>query len=134
MNSFDVVVDFVRSTQTLNKDLFEYLIDDDCEIEYKFDGIESGTINKEEYVSRLVKGHFNNTIYVDVKKLTIEKDVYDGNEIFVVEEIANFTRRGSGKNEDGPGIYRMESTGILRLNNNKIIYMSYEFNKNKLDE
>ena len=144
MNSFDVVIDFVRSTQTLNKDLFVDLIDDNCEIDYKFNGTYNVT-TKQDYVSRLINGHFNNTTKVDVIELGIKKDrphlkrsavddyTYEGIEFFTVEEIADFTRLGLGKDENVPGIYHMESTGILRVKDNKIIYMSYEFNKHKLE-
>ena len=138
MQDFSVALKFAHSTQSLDLPTFINLIDDNCRITYKFNGSEKVSINKKEYVDLLITGHFNNTSNVDIVYFTIEKDKYqlekgESANGYLIYEDGIFERLGKGKDEDGPGKYHLESSGLIFITNGKVTLMDYIFDKKKVE-
>jgi len=132
----NTVLNFIRSTETLNFDVFSDLIDEKCVITYRFNDSKSIVNDKNEYVNKLKNGHFNNTTKVEVISLnciTLDKSG-EGKGLFSVEESANFTRLGYGRDESGPGVYYMTSKGTLNIKDGKILDMDWTFSKKLLNK
>lgn len=127
----NTVLNFIRSTETLNFDLFSDLIDERCDIKYRFNDNKIIVNDKNEYVNKLKNGHFNNTTKVEVISLNCET-LDKSEDLFLIEESANFTRLGYGRDESGPGVYHMDSIGSLNIKDGKIIKMCWTFSKKLL--
>jgi hypothetical protein len=133
----NTVLNFIRSTETLNFDVFSDLIDERCVITYRFNDSKSIVNDKNEYVNKLKNGHFNNTTKVEVVSLNCHTLLCDSGEcegLFSVEERANFTRLGYGRDESGPGVYHMNSKGTLNIKDGKILDMEWTFSKKLLNK
>lgn len=111
----------------MDKETYSDLISETCSICYHFNG-EYFSCNKDVYVSKLVKGYFENTTKVKVIIININKK----GEFYETDEVCHFTRNGSGKDEVGAGVYEMRSRGIMKVFNSKIIHIQYTFNKIKI--
>lgn len=125
---FNLVSDFVKSCYNLDFETYSNLICEKCNINYHFNG-EYVSSNKDEYLSKLSTGHFQNTTNVKIIRVNISRR---GN-CYETDEIYHFIRKGFGKGENGSGIYEMKSRGVLVVSDKKIISIQYMFNKSKIE-
>lgn len=63
------VWDYIRSLQCMDFETFQNLVDTNCDVTYVFNG-ELGRCTGAEFVTRLKKGHFENT-----KKMRYDSNV-----------------------------------------------------------
>lgn len=124
----DTVINFIRFIETLNfNSTFSDLISKKCKIKSKFNGKKLIKMDKTEFMNNLINGHFKNTTKVEVIFLSVEKIIQNGKEVFVLNEVANFHKT----EKDEIVVYNIKSTGIIRIENNKIIDMDWLFTKKK---
>lgn len=128
-HNYIVVSNFIKHAQNMDFDAWKDLIDDNCEISYKFNG-QTFVSSKSHFTDVLKKGHFDNTTKIRVTKTSIENSA---NGTYKTHEICYYERKGSGRDETGPGTYIMSSIGTIKVENGKIIYMVYLFHKAKCD-
>ena len=130
------VWDYIRSLQHMDFETFQNLVDVNCDVTYVFNGkIEHCTGS--DFVQRLKKGHFENTIKCDIHKLVVEKIAtpkHFSQEalVYSIGDDTIYHRLGFGKDENGPGEYDMHSEGVITFLNGKIVRMIYSFIKVKL--
>lgn len=129
--------DYIKSLQCNDFETFRSLIDANCDVRYVFNG-KMQRCTGSEYVNRLQKGHFENTIKSDLKRLFVEKIATPKNVpsecvVYSISDDTIYQRLGLGKDEDGPGSYEMHSDGIITFLNGKIVRMLYAFSKTKRD-
>jgi hypothetical protein len=125
--NFNTVSEFIKSCYNLDRDKYSNFISDDCFISYYFNG-KYNLCDKETYISKLNKGHFENTVKVKVDSI----EIFNKGDLYETEEICYFTRNGLGKDESGPGVYEMQSYGKLKVLDGKIININYVFIKYKI--
>lgn len=123
------VLEYIRSLQYCDFDSFNNLIDPKCSVSYKFNG-HNNECDGETFVSLLKKGHFENTFKTELLKLTIEKTLIPDQYNIIDETI--YHRKGLGRDENGPGEYKMRSEGVVTFSNKKIVKIEYNFIKNKI--
>lgn len=127
------VFDYVRSLQCLDFVTFKNLVADNCDVTYVFNGV-MGTCTGSEFVERLKKGHFENTIKCEVLRMTIEKIETPQNcppeaLVYSIGDSTIYDRLGFGRDESGPGKYDMISEGVVTFLNGKVVRMIYSFVK-----
>jgi hypothetical protein len=128
--NFNIVDNYVRSLHTLNETMFILSkISDNCKINTTFNGGANVCSDKREFIEYLLQGHFNNTTKIIVKSSNITSE---NNMKFLTVDHIIVERKGYGRDEDGPGVYSIKSTGIITIDKGEIVNISYIFDKNKI--
>lgn len=126
-NDFETVLNFVSAIWKLDEPTFISLIDDNAVIKYTFNGVHVDS-DKEKFVAGLHRGHFANTTSVQRRFFSIGTNSPGK---YSVIETSFMQRKGHGRDETGPGEYRLTSQGNLSVANGKITEIDYVFKKGK---
>lgn len=129
------VWDYIRSLQCMDFETFQNLVDTNCDVTYVFNG-ELGRCTGAEFVTRLKKGHFENTKKCDMTRMSVEKippPLHGPQDVtlYSISDDTIYDRLGLGRDEDGPGKYDMRSEGLVTFQNGKVVRMMYSFVKVK---
>ena len=130
--SFKVITDYYSSLWCeLDFEKFQSLFSEHIVFNFIYNDIPT-KIDRKESMSRMKRGHFDNTTNITMKSLGIEQISSDEEFVkySVIEKVV-FERLGNGKNEDGSGSYLYEGEGVLTISRDSYLITGFEYTMSK---